>query len=86
MGSIAEWRRQKTVWANFEKDHQNCPIWTTKRKETGKKILWVSGTFETVTKDLKSNILVNRVPEGKHQDSGVEKVLEKVMARISQIW
>ena len=69
MSSIEEQRGPKKILVNLEKNNQYNPIWTTKRKQTGKKkkINRGSETFGTKTKDLKSNIRIIRVPEGKER-------------------
>ena len=69
MSSIEEQRGPKKILVNLEKNNQYNPIWTTKRKQTWKKkkINRGSETFGTKTKDLKSNIRIIRVPEGKER-------------------
>lgn len=62
------------------------PNLNNKEKRDWKKIFKSVRDFWNYNKALKSNTLINRVPEEKDKESGEEKVLEKIMARISQIW
>ena len=84
MSSIEEQRGPKKILVNLEKNNQYNPIWTTKRKQTGKK---KKLTEARKPLELKQNLtFVSSESQKEKREGRVGKILEEMMVRISQIW